>query len=185
MNTSASPLCRRLLLAVVSLWSLGVVASSLPAAGIDDPTCKIVLDAAAKMEEIPNHQYVTITRQGAGAKTTEGESIHIGDISYVKAQGTWRVSRLSPKALAEQRKENLRDSKVFTCKYDRDDEIDGEAVAVYKTHQESDEVKADAEIWISKKRALVLKEIVTQPEENQTITIRVDYSNVQKPDGVK
>ena len=185
MNTSASPLCRRLLLAVVSLGGLGVVASSLPAAGIDDPTCKTVLDAAAKMEEIPNHQYVTITRQGAGAKTTEGESIHIGDTSYVKAQGTWRVSRLSPKALAEQRKENLRDSKVFTCKYDRDDQIDGEAVAVYKTHQESDEVKADAEIWISKKRALVLKEIVTQPEENQTITIRVDYSNVQKPDGVK
>jgi hypothetical protein len=185
MITSASLLCHRLLLTIVSLGGLGFVASRLPAAGIDDPTCKIVVDAAAKMEEVPNHQYMTMTRQGAGGKTTEGESIHIGDTSYVKTKGTWHISPLSPKALAEQRKENIRDSKVFTCKYDRDDQVDGEAAAIYKTHQESDAIKADAKIWISKKRGLVLKEIVTQPEENQSITIRVDYSNVQKPDGVK
>jgi hypothetical protein len=179
MNTSASLLCRRLVVV------LGLVATGLPAAGVDDPTCKIVVDAAAKMEEVPNHQYMTIARSGAGEKTTEGESIHIGETSYVKTNGTWHISPLSPRQVAEQRKENIRDSKVFTCKYDRDDQVDGEPVAVYKTHQESDEVKADAEIWISKKRGLVLKEIVTEPEENQRITIRVDYSNVQKPADVK
>jgi hypothetical protein len=183
MNTSASLLFRRLLLAAVSLGGLTFAAGSLSAAGADDPTCKIVLDAAAKMEQTSNHQYMTITQEGG--KTTEAESIHLGDTAYTKSRGDWRVSPLSPKDIAEQRKENVRDSKVFTCKYEHDEEVNGEAAAVYKSHQESDEVKADAEIWISKKSGLVLKEVVTQPEENQSITIRVDYSNVQKPAGVK
>jgi hypothetical protein len=169
-------------LAALSFGCL-TLATTLLAAPSDDPVCKTVIDAAAKMEQMPNHQYMTITRKGG--KTTEGESVHLGDTSYVKVDGTWRVSPLSPKDIARQREENIRDSKVFTCKYERDEEVNGEPAAVYLSHQESDDVKADAEIWISKKRGLVLKEVVNQPTEQQRISIRVEYENVKKPEGVK
>ncbi|HEY5037399.1 MAG TPA: hypothetical protein VII74_09735 [Chthoniobacterales bacterium] len=154
-------------------------AQTLRAASIDDPSCKVLLDATAKMEHTDNHQYVTIDRNGA--KDIEGESIQVGDTSYIKVGDAWKVSPLNPKDPAEQRKENIRNAKVFTCKYERDEMVDGEAAAVYKTHQESEDVIADAELWISKSRGLVLKEVVSHPDDKQSIVVRVDYTNVQKP----
>jgi hypothetical protein len=182
MNTSLSLLFRRLLFAAVSLAGLCFVASHLSAVTIDDPICQTVLDAATKMEQVSYHQYMTITREGA--KPIEAESIHIGDAAYVKARKAWQVSPLSPKDVAKQREENIRNSKIFTCRHDRDEEMNGEPASVYETHQENDDIKADAEIWISKKSGLIIKEIVTHPEEKQSITIRIDYANVQKPAGV-
>ncbi len=152
------------------------------AASEDDPSCKPLLDATAKMEQTDHHDFMT---ERTGDTTTEAESIQVGDVSYIKVNGTWRESRMSPKDSAAQRKENIHDAKVFNCQYERDETINGEASAVYKTHQESDEVKADAEIWISKGRGLVLKEVVTHPDDKMAITIRVDYANVQKPAGLK
>lgn len=170
---------RRLIILFAAV-SFGIAAAqTLRAASLDDPSCKAVLDATAKMEHTDNHQYVAIDRNGA--KEMEGESIQVGDTSYIKVGNDWKVSPLSPKDSAEQRKENIRDAKVFTCKYERDEAVNGEPAAVYKTHQESDEVNADAELWISKSRGLVLKEVVNHPDDKQSIVVRIDYSNVQKP----
>jgi hypothetical protein len=57
--------------------------------------------------------------------------------------------------LMKQEQEDREQSK-FTCRYLRDESINGEAAAVYATHAESahPEVKSDGQIWISKSRGL-------------------------------
>ncbi|MEO8951926.1 MAG: hypothetical protein ABI362_07935 [Chthoniobacterales bacterium] len=178
-----SPSRRLPILHLFVCGSVALTAMTLRAASPDDPSCKAVLDATAKMEHTDNHQRITIGQKGQ--ETEEGESIQVGNTSYIKIDNEWHTSPLSPKDSTAQRQENIRNTKVFTCQYERDETVNGEPAAVYKTHQESDEVKADAELWVSKSRGLVLKEVVKHPDDQQSITVLVDYANVQKPAVVK
>jgi hypothetical protein len=45
-----------------------------------------------------------------------------------------------------------------TCKFVREDSVDGEAVSVYSQHLAAPEGSTDEEIWVSKKSNRILRE---------------------------
>ncbi|MGH8094991.1 MAG: hypothetical protein ACREIF_16215 [Chthoniobacterales bacterium] len=167
---------------LVSVIGIAVFASLnfLQAAPADDPASKAVLDAMAKLNQTPHHEYITTTGDAAAGGTQKNEMIGIGDTNYVKIHDKWTVSPMTPKMMAEQEKENIRDAKVYRCQYERDESVNGEAAAVYKAHSENENGSSDAEIWISKSRGLPLRENI---DVNGTgrFSVRFDYANVQAP----
>jgi hypothetical protein len=152
----------------------------LQAAPGDDPASKVVLDAMAKLNQTPHHEYMTTTGEAAAGGTREIELIGTGDANYVKIHDKWTLSPMTPKMMAEQEKENIRNAKVYRCQYERDETVNGEAAAVYKAHSESEAGNSDAEVWISKSRGLPLRETI---DSNGTshMSVRFDYANVQAP----
>jgi hypothetical protein len=174
------PRFRRLLVSLnigAALIAIGII----QAAPTDDPTCKIVLDAMAKLGQTPHHQYATMTGAIAGGKTMETEGITTRDAIYIKMNGKWTTSRITPEAMAKQEQENIRNAEVYRCQYERDENVDGEAVAVYKAHSENKNGPSDAEIWISKSRGLPLRETIDLSAGESQMSVRFDYANVQAP----
>lgn len=174
------PRFRRLLVSLnigAALTAIGV----MQAAPTDDPICKTVLDAMAKLGHTPHHQYATMTGAIAGGKTMETEGITTSDAIYVKMNGKWITSPLTPEAMAKQEQENIRNTKVYRCQYERDENVDGEAAAVYKAHSENKNGPSDAEIWISKSRGLPLREAIDLSAGESHMSVRFDYANVHAP----
>ena len=166
------------------LLLIGIVAfgpiQPMQAAPGDDPASKAVLDAMAKLNQIPYHEYMTTTGDAAAGGTRQNEMISIGGANYIKVHDKWTVSPMTPKMMAEQEKENIRDAKVYRCQYERDENVNGEAAAVYKAHSENENGTSDAEIWISKSRGLPLREKIDLNGTNHVV-VRFDYANVQAP----
>ena len=77
---------------------------------------------------------MTTTGDAAAGGTRQNEMISIGGANYIKVHDKWTVSPMTPKMMAEQEKENIRDAKVYRCQYERDENVNGEAAAVYKAH---------------------------------------------------
>jgi hypothetical protein len=83
--------------------------------------------------------------------------------------------------------ENIRSSK-YTCRYLKDETVNGEPAAVYSTHSEREDfsIKSDGEIWISKSRGVPLRQELEmiesgdKPEVNHH-SMRYEYTNVQPP----
>lgn len=164
------------------LLGIAVLAATpaLQAAPGDDPAGKAVLDAMAKLNQTPHHEYMTTTGEAATGGTRESEMIGTGDANFVKIRDKWVLSPMTPKMMAEQEKENIRNAKVYRCHYERDETVNGEVAAVYKAHSESEPGNSDAEVWISKIRGLPLRETIDLNGTSH-ISVRFDYANVQAP----
>ena len=155
-----------------------------PSRGAD--VCQTIAGATNKVWSIPVHIYTTMT--GPGAKNSE--SIYTGGPNaaiYVMLNGRWRRSPLTAAQMKSQA--DARDKSGQTCQYVRDEAVGGEAAAVYTTHADTEDVKADSTIWISKSRNVPLKsesdvDVADGGGKSHTL-IRYDYSNVQAPSGVK
>lgn len=117
----------------------------------------------------------------AGGKTRESEEITTGGVIYVKISDKWTTSPITPEAMARQEQENMHNAKVYRCQYERDENIDGEATAVYKAHSENENGPSDAEIWISKSRSLPLRETIDLGAGESHMSVHFDYANVQAP----
>lgn len=178
---SFKPRYRYLLLASIIGAALTSAVLVMQAAPGDDPVCKIVLAAVAKLGQTPNHLYTTMTGEFSGGKTQESESVTTGGIIYIKVHDKWTVSPITAKQMAEQKQENIRNAEVYRCQYERDENVNGEAAAIYKAHSESDAGISDAEVWISKARGLPLRETIDLDSGKSHMTVRFDYSNVQAP----
>jgi outer membrane lipoprotein-sorting protein len=72
---------------------------------------------------------------------------------------------------------------VLTCRYLRDEAVNGEAAAVYSQHIENEDTVSDGTVWISKSRGLPLR--VETNVEGTLRSTRYEYGNVQVPAGVK
>jgi hypothetical protein len=166
------------------LLLIGIVAfgpiQPMQGAPADDSASKAVLEAMAKLNQTPHYEYVTTTGDTVAGGTRQNEMISIGGANYIKVHDKWAISPMTPKMMAEQEKENIRDAKVNRCQYERDENVNGEAAAVYKAHSENENGTSDAEIWISKSRGLPLREKI---DSNGTshVAVRFDYANVQAP----
>ncbi len=157
------------------------ITATTQAAPSDDPVCKVVLDAVAKLGATPNHLYTTMTGDFMPGKTQESESITTGGVIYIKLHDKWTVSPITPSQMAKQKQENIRNAKVYRCQHERDESINGDGTAVYKAHSESDAGISDAEIWISKSRGLPVRENIELDSGKSHMSVRFDYSNVQAP----
>jgi hypothetical protein len=148
--------------------------------------CKPLFDAMSKVLVTPTHMYNTETAAFRKNKPTTSEGIYVGGAIYVLVGGKWRRSPMDAAAMAKQEEENRRTS-TYGCRYLRDESVNGEAAAVYASHSENEDIKANATTWISKSRGLPLRteEDFGDPTSATHMSIRYDYSGVHPPAGVQ
>lgn len=182
------PSVRWLCAAVVLTFGIALMgASPLAAQG----GCQVVDDAMNKVTTVPAHIYTAMTpilSNGSTpprSDTIRNETIYVGGSAYVKISGKWSRSEWTMQRLMKQEQENRQQSK-FTCRYLRDESINGEAAAVYATHAERahPEVKSDGQMWISKSNGLPLRDEMDVDAGDgikHHHSTRYEYTNVQPP----
>lgn len=91
--------------------------------------------------------------------------------------------------MLEQQKENQRNAQAMSCRYLRDETVDGEAAAVYFTQTtEARTGKSQATVWVSKRTGLPLRsedDIGAGDQDTLHMVLHYDYANVRPPAGVK
>jgi hypothetical protein len=154
-----------------------------------DASCKPVEDALMKVFHTPTH--LTSTRTGAayGATPHTGELIYMPDAIYVKMKGQWKRSTMKPDDMLAQEKENMESAKSFSCRYLREESVDGEPASVYGSHTVTDVATSDVTIWISVRTGLPLRQEVDLDIGGKLgkshTSSRYDYRDVHAPAGVQ
>lgn len=85
------------------------------------------------------------------------ESIYAAGSIYGKINGKWSVME-SVKDMEQSKQENRQKSKdKVTCRYLKDEPVNGEMASVYSSHDETTKGKIDMDVWISKAKGLPLR----------------------------
>ena len=84
--------------------------------------------------------------------------------------------------MIQQEQEN-RKTGTATCRYLREESVNGETAAVYSAHSENEDVKSEGQLWISKKGLPLREELDTDVGDPNKVhrSIRYEYGNVQAP----
>jgi len=146
--------------------------------------CKVLFDAADKLTATPHHGYQTSTVQAKGAKQETGEDIFVGGAIYVLIHGKWRKSPTTVEQRKNMERENRQNARNVSCRYLRDEAVNGEAAKVFQAHSETPELKADSVVWIAKGTGLILRqeEDVDSGEGDRShVSVRYEYRNVSAP----
>jgi hypothetical protein len=153
-----------------------------------DASCLPVFDAGSKVLTIPTHLYSTMTADFLpGGKPRNSELIYFKDAIYTNAGGHWSRSKMTPQDMLKQEQENQRNTQA-SCRFLRDESVNGEAAALYAEHSETEDSKTDGQIWISKSRGVPLRTEIDMDTggsmSKSHMSMRYDYTNVQPPAGV-
>jgi outer membrane protein assembly factor BamB len=175
--------------AVVRAAGIGllIAAAAGQPARAADPACKVVIDAITKQVTTPTHTVVTDTSASHGGQPKTHESIYVDGVVYVQVKGQWMRSPMTAQKKRERQEETLHDLQSMSCRYLRDETVDGEAAAAYHVIQTQPE-KSQATIWVSKRSGLPLRnenDIDPGDKDALHMVIRYDYANVRPPAGVK
>ena len=165
---------KQLLYAILGFTFGHLLIGAKPLAAQDD--CKLVLDAMTKFFDIPTHAYVTMNLSG---KPQTGESIYVGGLVYAKYDGKWSAGTTT-KEMKEITEKNRRNNKT-TCRYLKDEPVNGEMAAVYSVHDVSPRSTSDSKAWISKAKGLPLRSDTDMEGGKSHISMRYEYSNVKPP----
>ena len=174
---------RRLLPALAALMAACSV--SIPAVAAADAACQPIFDAATKIFAVPTHSYTAEALPGG--KSRNAEAIYANNAIYILYNGKWIRSKATPQDMLKQEQENIQNAKT-SCRHLRDELVNGEAAALYMAHAENEDVKSEAQTWISKGRGLPLKteeDIDTGDGDKKHMSIRYEYSGVRPPAGVQ
>ncbi len=165
-----------------------ILAAGQPArAAAVDPACKPGIDAMMKQIATPTHLYAT-EASARGGKPEVRESIYSGGAIYIQMRGQWKRSPMSTQEMRKQQEENVRNAKSMSCRYLRDEAVNGESAAVYRTQSVTEVGSSDATLWISKRTGLPLRtenDLDTGGGDKMHLAIRYDYAGVKAPAGVK
>jgi hypothetical protein len=154
--------------------------------------CQPVDDAMNKVMTTPTHIYTSMTpvpSNGGQPRTDEAtlsETIYVGGSMYTKFHGSWSRGGWTPQQVMKQEQENRQKSKS-TCRYLRDESVNGESAAVYSTHSERSDVghiTSDGQVWISKSKGLPLRhemDLDAGDGIKHHHSTRYEYTNVQPP----
>jgi hypothetical protein len=153
--------------------------------------CATEFAASAKMLDVPYHMYMIDSAKTDaalhGGKPTVGEVISAGGEMYVLARGKWVKSPVSIAELKKDHQDNS-DSTKATCSHLRDESVNGEPAAVWRSHIVNAMATIDSDVWISKSRGVVLKSNsltdVGGPLGKSRSIARYEYTNVRPPAGV-
>lgn len=150
-----------------------------------DSSCQALFEAMTKMVTTPTHVYTTETAAfRSDGRPTTNETIYAGGAIYAKVNGKWIRSTITPHDMVRQEQDNRKNAKD-TCRYLHDESVSGEPAAVYSTHSESQDVKSDAQLWISKSKGLPLREELDMDVGGKLgkshRSMRFEYGNVQPP----
>jgi len=155
-----------------------------PPAQAADGACQVVSDIGRKVLTTPTHIYTTRTAAFSGGKPTTSESIYAGGAIYVKVNDRWTRSKITPQDILQQKKETDNNTKM-TCRYLREESVNGEAAAVYSQHIETENDKMDVQVWISKSKGLPLREQLDVDVRGKLgkshSSMRYEYGNVEPP----
>jgi hypothetical protein len=168
-----------------------LISTPLAAQGMS-PQCMQIFGVMEKLWDKPFHMYM-VDSAGTdarlhGGKPRVSESIFINGVNYVLVRGKWIKSPVDVLEMRKDMNEQIKTTKA-TCAHVRDDSINGESVAVWKVHTETENGDTDNQLWISKSRNLVLRgeiflDVGGTLGKSHTISNYV-YTNVQAPAGVK
>jgi hypothetical protein len=127
----------------------------------------------------------TYTTTNIGGKDQTVEVIFLPDVVYTRLNGgKWSNERMTPQDLAEMRKPKAQDDKA-TCKYLKDEPVNGEMAVVYSAHDISSKGVTDIQIWISKAKGLALREDVDIDVGGKGgkshMSMRFEYGSVKPP----
>ncbi len=168
---------------------LGWLTVDATAALAQAASCQPVFAAAARQVALPLHMYMTQTGGATPGKTIRSETIHAGGAIYVQVNGTWSRSHMTVQELQQQEAENQRNAKGTTCRYLRDEAVNGQAAAVYSERTADADSKTDATVWISKSQGVPLRVDMDMdvggPGGKSHYTTRYEYGAVQPPPGVR
>jgi hypothetical protein len=149
----------------------------LPAQG-----CQPVDDAMKKIFTTPTHLSTTMMLAGQPVKN---ELIYAGGVIYENVHGKWSRSAVTLQQVMKIEDDNRRNSKT-SCRYLRDESVNGEPAALYSTHAERSDmgIKSDGQFWISKSKGLALRheeDIDDGAGRKRHHSTHYDYSNVRPP----
>jgi hypothetical protein len=112
-------------------------ATRLPA----QDNCQPTYDAMSKVMTTPTHIYASMTAvPNNGDKPITTETIYVAGSAYVKVSGKWIRGRMTQQQVMKKEEENRKNSKA-TCRYLKEESVNGEVAAVYSTHSETDDIK--------------------------------------------
>jgi hypothetical protein len=172
-------------LAVATSFALAATASVQALAA--DTSCKAVFDAIARQVMTPNHEYMIQTEGADKAKREQREVINTGTAQYFLVGGEWHTMKETPKETLQRERDNEASSNV-TCRYLRDESVEGVSAAVFSEHSKTDTGESNALVWIAKGNSMPVREEVDMDPGNpgaRHLEVRIVYSNVQAPSGVK
>jgi hypothetical protein len=152
-----------------------------------ETSCKAVFDAIAKQVVTPNHEFMIQTVGADNAKREQREVINTGTVQYFLVGGEWHTMKETPKETLQRERESEASSDV-TCRYLRDENVEGVSTTVFSEHSKTDSGESNALIWIAKGNAMPVREQVDMDPGNpgaRHLEVRIVYSNVQAPSGVK
>ena len=164
--------------------SIGVrnFAATNTAVPVPADACQTVFEAMTKVVTVPHHIYTTMSgSMQPGGKSSNTEQIYAGGVIYVMMQGKWTRGTMTPDQMLKRQEANRQTSKA-TCSYLRDESVNGEAAAVYSSHEEPQGTKVDSQTFISKSRGLPLRtEIDMDMGGTGHMSSRYEYANIKAP----
>jgi hypothetical protein len=148
-------------------------------------SCQPVFDALDKVVTTPSHSYTTHTASFVnGGKPRESEAIYAQGKVYIRANGKWMHSPVTPAEILEQQKENREHGKA-TCQFMGNKFVGAEAALLYSMHNENEDVREDAQMWISKSTGLPLRNEEDVDNGGNRVrehrSTRFEYTNIGPP----
>ncbi len=165
------------------LIALLLSASSLRAA---DPACQKLAGSINKYATVPTRIVSTTSSQARGGKEESSETVLVNNAIFVKVGGKWIRSKVTPQEMANPTEDKDAPATAkSTCRYVRDEAVNGEMAAVYSEHTDDEGSTVDAQFWISKSRGLPLRSEIDMDVGGSMgkshRSSRYEYNNVQPP----
>ena len=132
------------------LLAIAIFGTATATAAVPGPGCAPILSAMAKTLLV---DHATLTQ--SNGQMTRG--ITAGGVNYLQIDNAWKVSSFSIKDNQARSDENLRNAQSYTCQSMPDSNVDGVAVANYRTRTESDGTVVESRISISKASGLAIQ----------------------------
>ncbi|MGC2249978.1 MAG: hypothetical protein WA626_04830 [Acidobacteriaceae bacterium] len=137
---------------------------------------KVVANAFTQIHSIPTHVYTTTKING---QTFSSEVIYADGSMYMKMNGKWtRAGSIKEMEKVENQGPHPANSKD-TCRFVKDEPMNGEMAAVYSSHSETPKGTIDLQMWVSKSKGLMLRE--DTDSSGAVMSSRYDYANVKAP----
>lgn len=151
-----------------------------------DSACQAALDAGDKLFTTPYHAYMTESADAApNGKPITHESIFAGGVLYIFEDGRWNPSGMSQEVMKAMERRNRDNARNMSCHFVRIESVNGEAAALYSTHQVTVHGKIEGRTWISKSRGLILRQEMDidagGPNGRTHMSARYEYDDVKAP----
>jgi hypothetical protein len=141
--------------------------------------CDALYNAGIKSVQTPHRVYSTRTMHGG--KPQVSEAVFAAGNEYLQINGKWMRSPMPQPAMVAAAQEKLK-THPDTCTPMGDQMVGGQAVSVYKAH--NNETDIDQTVRIFRSNGLMQGGTLTLPDGGSMET-RYEYDNVQAPPGVK